>query len=78
MLQQQFEEQRQSYRNKEQRLIKLVSDKEELFSREIRIKNEALENCTRLNQQIDQLKQQLRDKMSSGKVVHNVVSLIAS
>lgn len=66
-MQQQFEEQRQTYRSKEQRLIKLVSDKEELFNRESRGKNEALENCTRLKQQIDQLKQQLCAKVNSGE-----------
>jgi len=47
-------------------LIKLVSDKEELFNRESRFKSEALENCTRLQQQIEQLKQQLCTTVHSG------------
>ena len=68
-LQQQFEEQRQAYRSKEQRLIKLVSDKEELFNRESRVKNEVLENCANLKQQIEQLKHQLYDKMNTSKLL---------
>ena len=45
----------------------MVSDKEELFHRESRVKNEVMENCTQLKQQIAQLKQQLCDKVNTGK-----------
>jgi len=64
MLQQQFEEQRQVYRSKEQRLIKLVSDKQELVTRESQGKKEALENCANLTQKLDELSRQLS---TSGK-----------
>lgn len=76
MLQQQFEEQRQAFRSKEQHLIKMVSDKEELFNRESRLKSEVLDNCTNLKQQIGQLKQQLCDKVNSGKCLCNGVTLV--
>ena len=66
-MQQQFEEQRQAFRTKEQHWVKMVSDKEELFHRESRVKNEVMENCMQLKQQIAQLKQQLCDKVNTGK-----------
>ena len=58
-------------------MIKLVSEKEELFSRETRVKNEALESCKQLKQQIEQLKQQLCDKVNSGKLLCSVVTIVA-
>ena len=75
-LQKQFDEHRQAYRSKEQRLIKLVSDKEELFARESRVKNEALESCTQLKQQIEKLRQQLSGKVNSGKSLCNEVTMV--
>lgn len=47
--------------------MKIVTDKDEVLKRESRIKNDMLENCTQLSQQIEQLKQQLSDKVNSGK-----------
>lgn len=58
-------------------MIKLLSEKEELFSRESRVKNEAVENCKQLRQQIDQLRQSLSDSVNSGEFQWSIVAMVA-
>jgi len=55
------------YRSKEQRLVKLVSEKQDLVSRESQGKKEALENCANLKQKLEELSRQLSTRVNSGK-----------
>jgi len=66
------------HRSKEQRLVKLVSDKQELVTRESQGKKEALENCANLKQRVEELLRQLSTRVNSSKYLLVVAVLVTA